>query len=646
MFRSAIFLLVTVFPIWASEPVPYDQPGIPPREVLAKMNAEQLFGSLCAVCHKKDLSGGFGPSFLDGKWKHGSSDTAIIRTIKEGNLDLGMLPWKGILTDRQIRSLVAYIRQKEHEALGKSGGAKKPGPGKVKSIKKNGDSSQCTIQTDSDIVLRVVFYRSDVFRILAAPDGDFADPGNNPEEAQILVPQPPCSADIKINDGESKVTFTTDVLSLTLDKADCRFALARADGKLLWRETHPLDIAEEKTVQVLSTDKSEQFFGGCPQNGYFTHKGTKIEIRAPGNWNEGGHPNPAPFYLSSHGYGVLRKTFAPGAYDFTSNLQITLEHDERRFDACYFVGDTFKQVLNLYTRFTSRPNFVPLWALKLGEADAYMCKCAKEAWDTGAPIVRGMVWEFPDDPVTYDPTTEHQFMLGKSLLFAPVYTSLEVNKGWRHEGIYLPKGQWIDYWDGRRIEGPTVIDNYPVTLEKLPILVRAGAVIPMYPKMLYNNQKPKDPLTFDVYPYGKSKFTLYEDDGLTRKFELGESATQRIRVEAPEGEAGDIAIHLGPSAGAFDGKLATRVYEFLVHTELEPVSVKVDGKTLPKLANPDAYSGDRAAWYFNPAERRGIAHIKLSRRPTDKPVDVRIDIDESQKIPASPAYPVPEVAPD
>jgi len=114
----------------ASEPVPCDQPGIPPREVLAKMNAGQLFDRLCAVCHQKDLSGGFGPSLLEGEWKHGSSDAEILHTIKEGNLELGMLPWKNTLTDEQIRSLVIFIREKERAALDKKIDFPKPSPGK------------------------------------------------------------------------------------------------------------------------------------------------------------------------------------------------------------------------------------------------------------------------------------------------------------------------------------------------------------------------------------------------------------------------------------------------------------------------------------------------------------------------------------
>jgi len=276
----------------------------------------------------------------------------------------------------------------------------------------------------------------------------------------------------------------------------------------------------------------------------------------------------------------------------------------------------------------------------------YMYKYTKEAYDTGAPIVRGMLWEYPKDRKTWGKATQHQYMLGQWILVAPVYTSMNVNKGWRKEDIYLPKGQWIDYWDGRVIEGPATIDAYPITLDKLPLLIRAGAIIPMYPEMLYNNQKPKDPLTLDIYPYGKSSFELYEDDGVSRKYQQGESARQLIVCAAPEGKAGDIDIGVGRSVGSFDGKLKSRIYRFQVHSQLKPLSVVANGKKLLELTEPKAFGNIVAGWYYDKADRRGIVHIKLARMSTDEDVQLHLDIDETRKIPASPPYPVPKVTPE
>ena len=758
-------------------------------------------------------------------------------------------------------------------------------PGSVTKVSQKPRRKEYTLVTDKGFHVKVTLCRKDVVRIQVAEKGEFADPRNNPEKAQIVIDHISRAGGVTVTDTPKAIEFATEAILLRIDKKTCQLELMDKNRKTLCRELKPLGIGEKKTVQTLSTKLDEFYFGGGQQNGYFSHKGTKIAIRADGKWNEGGHPNPAPFYMSSKGYGVLRNTFAVGSYDFTGNESIALEHNEKRFDAYYFIGESFNRVLDLYTQFTGRPNFVCIWALELGEADAYMTRdrktkelkkdekgaiiehtphvisrlaeqyrkhdmpggwilpndgygcgyvelpyvvralkdlgfytglwtqgelvktkwevgtagtrvqkldvawtgpayqhsldCNKQAWtslvthsqtrgmvwtvqgwagtqrygvcwtgdqsgsweliryhiptligsgmsgqayattdvdgifggspetytrdlqwkcftpvlycmngwagkmnkspwaydepyrsinrrylklkmrmtpymytyareayDTGAPITRGMIWEYPKDRRTWSKATQHQYMLGQWILVAPVYTSMNVNKGWRKEDIYLPKGQWIDYWDGRVIEGPATIDAYPITLDKLPLLIRAGAIIPMYPEMLYNNQKPKDPLTLDIYPYGTSRFELYEDDGVTRKYQQGESARQVIVCVAPEGRAGDIDIAVGRSVGRFDGKLASRVYQFQVHSQLKPLSVRANGKALLELTEPKAFGNIVAGWYYDKADRRGIVHVKLARMSTDEDVQLHLDIDEKEKVPASPPYPVPKVTPE
>jgi len=742
-----------------------------------------------------------------------------------------------------------------------------------------------TFKTDSDVQMRLTFYRPDVFRIEAAPNGAYADPLNDPKKAQIVIDNEIKKQEVKVTEDQSQIVFSTEFLTLILDRATSQFTLKRADGTLLWKETKPLEFAKDETLQYLSTDPKEQFFGGGQQNGYFTHKGRKIEIRADGNWNEGGHPNPAPFYMSNRGYAVLRNTFSVGAYDFTKNDQIVLAHREHRFDAYYFVGKTLNRMVDLYTQFTGRPNFIAIWALEMGDADCYMTRdkktkqlvrnekgefveitdhCVKrvaeqyrkhdmpggwmlindgygcgytnlvkvvkalsklgfhtglwtekglaktkwevgtagirvqkldvawtgpayqfsldankQAWEslvtnsdsrgfvwtvqgwagtqrysvcwtgdqsgswnliryhiptligsglsgqayattdvdgifrgspetytrdlqwkcftpvlyamngwskmpkspwkyeepyrsinrkylklkmrlmpymyhyvreaneTGAPIVRGMVWEFPNDPKTWDTTTQHQYMLGESFLVAPVYTSMKLNKGWRKENIYFPKGRWIDYWDGRFIVGPYTLDAYPITLDKLPLFVRAGSIIPMYPEMLYNNQKPKDPLTLDIYPYGKSRFELYEDDGSTRKYQKGEFATQLFEMSAPKGVAGDLLFKIGPSVGMFDGKCKTRIYELNIHTPFKPKSVQmVGGDVLPELSSSTVCTNGIVGWFYDQKDRGGILKAWLPRVSTDKELTVKIAVDPNQPAPKFKPYPVPKVVPE
>ena len=119
----------------AEKPVPPPALPVITKESLAKMKVEDLYKNLCAACHGVKLEGALAPSFLDGVWKHGSTDKEIAQTILKGNISLGMVPWEGTLTGDQIRSLIIFIREKEKEALIKGITFPKPEPGKVTKTK-------------------------------------------------------------------------------------------------------------------------------------------------------------------------------------------------------------------------------------------------------------------------------------------------------------------------------------------------------------------------------------------------------------------------------------------------------------------------------------------------------------------------------
>src|SRR5690606_5148565 len=141
----------------------------------------------------------------------------------------------------------------------------------------------------------------------------------------------------------------------------------------------------------------------------------------------------------------------------------------------------------------------------------YIYTCAREAHETGLPIMRAMVLEYPGDNTCY--ALDDQFMFGPALLVAPV-----VKKNSQVRRIYLPEGQWYDFHQPELIyEGQQWID-YAAPLEKIPILVKRGSIIPMMPVMQYIHEKQDYPLTLQVFPGPEktsSEFLMYEDDGVT-----------------------------------------------------------------------------------------------------------------------------------
>lgn len=157
----------------------------------------------------------------------------------------------------------------------------------------------------------------------------------------------------------------------------------------------------------------------------------------------------------------------------------------------------------------------------------YIYTYAREAHETGMPLMRAMLLEYPGDEETYK--AESQFLFGKELLVAPV-----VKKGARTKKVYLPEGTWINFNDGKTMyEGAQWIE-FPVSLEVIPLFVKAGSIIPMMPVMQYIHEKKDYPLILKVFPALNNQavsFKVYEDDGETNNYKNGFGATTRFECK-------------------------------------------------------------------------------------------------------------------
>ncbi|MFC7614507.1 TIM-barrel domain-containing protein [Actinokineospora soli] len=624
------------------------------------------------------------------------------------------------------------------------------------------------------------------------------------------------------------------------------------DSTRIWEETTGLTWTGTQTTQTLARGATEQFYGTGLRLGDWALRDKVVPIAIDNKWRENNNASPAPFYLSTAGYGVMRNTWAPGSYSFTS--PVSTRHNENRFDAFYFAGDSLKNIISDYTDVTGKPFLAPIWGLELGNADCwstyntnpdvgpvgraghmktpdviayadgarnadmpsgwflpndgYGCEYedlpytvaelkkrgfqtglwtertlanipwevgtagtrgvktdvawvgggyqpafdgvqsavngiegnsdarrfvwtvdgwagtqrnavvwtgdtygtwadmrwhvpaiagagfsgfnyangdvdgiysgspktfardlqwkaftpafmtmsgwgttnpssgyadkqpwrfaepylsinrkylklkmrltpyfythARAATDTGVPTVRAMALEFQNDPVALGNDTSGQFMAGDAFLVAPVVSDTSVR-----DRIYLPAGTWTDYWTGKAYTGPGWLDGYQAPLDTLPLFVRGGSIVPMWPQMNYAGERPATPITYDIHPRGSSSFTLYEDDGVTRAYKTGSSARQRVDVTAPSTGTGDVRVDVGALTGSYTGKLASRGYEFALHVAAGPSAVTAAGTTLAKHTTRSAYDSATSGWFFDPADRSGVLHVKLASRTTD-----------------------------
>ncbi len=163
-----------------------------------------------------------------------------------------------------------------------------------------------------------------------------------------------------------------------------------------------------------------------------------------------------------------------------------------------------------------------------------------EASGTGVPALRPLMLEYPEDPRTLQ--IQDQFLFGADLLVAPV-----LHQEAAQRSVYLPQGDWYDFWTGRRLSGDTT-HRVAVSLESLPIFVRAGAFVFRQPVVQHTGEMPGQPLIVDVYPAASSEARLYEDDGESRDYLKGVSLTRRF-VQKRAG--GAVSIAVGAAEGAW-----------------------------------------------------------------------------------------------
>ena len=206
----------------------------------------------------------------------------------------------------------------------------------------------------------------------------------------------------------------------------------------------------------------------------------------------------------------------------------------------------------------------------------------EEASRTGLPALRPVFLEEPDDPRTWD--LDSEAFLGHDLLFAPVL-SPGAEKRW----IYLPNGEWYDFFTGERRTGGDWTP-VPVTLDSIPLFARAGAIVFRGPVIQHTGERAGKPLRVDVWPAAtRSERSHYEDDGETLGYLKGRYSRRRFVVEPT---SSGLAITVSGPEGTW--RPEPRSLEFHVRFEGKPKGITVDGKALGRRA--DGAAGVERSW--------------------------------------------------
>jgi len=158
-----------------------------------------------------------------------------------------------------------------------------------------------------------------------------------------------------------------------------------------------------------------------------------------------------------------------------------------------------------------------------------------EGEKSGAPIMRPLVYHYEKDEIAKNCNDE--FLIGQNVLVAPV-----VNQGADRRMVYLPEGEWYDYWTKEKLTGPLWLIR-EASLEVCPIYIKAGSVIPTMEPKSYIDQKPDTVLTLDVYP-GEGEYDHYLDNGEDFAYREGKLNHYHFCVDR-DGEVKGYLLHAG-----------------------------------------------------------------------------------------------------
>lgn len=165
----------------------------------------------------------------------------------------------------------------------------------------------------------------------------------------------------------------------------------------------------------------------------------------------------------------------------------------------------------------------------------------------------------------------YQYMFGDELLVAPVY-----EKRTSRQTVFLPEGNWINYWTGEQLQGNTE-HIVAAPLNQIPLFVKQGAIIPMRKYASSIEKGNNNTLILHVYPDADGAFNLLEDDGTSNDYLDGIYASTVIE-QKNSGKKTLLRIH--PVEGSYKGMLSTRKWILYIHYNITPKRVKINGQNI------------------------------------------------------------------
>ena len=221
---------------------------------------------------------------------------------------------------------------------------------------------------------------------------------------------------------------------------------------------------------------------------------------------------------------------------------------------------------------------------------------------TGVGLVRPLLFDWPNDANLRNDIDA--WLFGDSLLVAPV-----VDEGQTVKPVYLPAGEWIDWFSGQHYTGGQTIEHQAdaQNWSDIPLYIRAGAIVPTAPPMDYVGQQPLTGLEVELFPAADaSHFKYYDDDGTTYGYEQGAYFLQSMQLQA---HTDSVSFAIGAPQGSYQPALKSWLLKFHGHPAQ---AVSSHGRPLEAFASVQALHDAEGEGWATGHDRFGpVTWVKL-----------------------------------
>jgi alpha-glucosidase (family GH31 glycosyl hydrolase) len=206
----------------------------------------------------------------------------------------------------------------------------------------------------------------------------------------------------------------------------------------------------------------------------------------------------------------------------------------------------------------------------------YLYTAAWKNYQDGILPIRPLYHLYPNENEAYQ--CPNQYTFGSELIAAPFTSPRDSNTRMSREIIWLPEGDWFDFFINQHYSGGGWYAIYG-DLHRIPVFAKAGAIVPLGPSHMESSIGLPDTLTINVFPGADNTYTLYEDGGETLAYQQGEFTLTKFNFAWQEKAC---SFTIEPVKGQKDLLSSTRIYKIIFHalTAPENIQVKLNDQTI------------------------------------------------------------------